>query len=83
MDDLSSKLDGSDLERNESSSFFKNNTVNDFSWRNLTVTVKDRHTKQPRNLMMESAGQFSKVGGYFPELYVSIPDEHPINSTNE
>ncbi|GKZ17013.1 hypothetical protein AbraIFM66951_005741 [Aspergillus brasiliensis] len=51
MDGLSSKLDGSDLERNEAPSFFKNNTVNDFSWRNLTVTVKDRHTKQPRNLI--------------------------------
>ncbi|GKZ74480.1 hypothetical protein AnigIFM50267_000716 [Aspergillus niger] len=56
MDDLSSKLDGSDLERNESSSFFKNNTVNDFSWRNLTVTVKDRHTKQPRNLIDRISG---------------------------
>lgn len=32
---------------------------------------------------MGSAGQSSKVGGYFPELYVPIPDEHPINSTNE
>ncbi|OJJ76293.1 hypothetical protein ASPBRDRAFT_116544 [Aspergillus brasiliensis CBS 101740] len=51
MDGLSSKLDGSDLERNEAPSFFKNNTVNDFSWRDLTVTVKDRHTKQPRNLI--------------------------------
>ncbi|OJZ91929.1 hypothetical protein ASPFODRAFT_121450 [Aspergillus luchuensis CBS 106.47] len=51
MDGLSSKLDGSDLERNEATSFFKNNTVNDFSWRDLTVTVKDRHTKQPRNLI--------------------------------
>ncbi|RAH59944.1 ABC transporter [Aspergillus piperis CBS 112811] len=51
MDDLSSKLDGSDLERNEATSFFKNNTVNNFSWRDLTVTVKDRHTKQPRNLI--------------------------------
>ncbi|PWY71858.1 ABC transporter [Aspergillus eucalypticola CBS 122712] len=51
MDDLSSKLDGSDLERNEATSFFRNNTVNNFSWRDLTVTVKDRHTKQPRNLI--------------------------------
>ncbi|PYH36070.1 putative ABC transporter [Aspergillus neoniger CBS 115656] len=51
MDDLSSKLDGSDLERNEATGFFKNNTVNNFSWRDLTVTVKDRHTKQPRNLI--------------------------------
>ncbi|GLA60598.1 hypothetical protein AtubIFM54640_001077 [Aspergillus tubingensis] len=51
MNDLSSKLDGSDLERNEATSFFRNNTVNNFSWRDLTVTVKDRHTKQPRNLI--------------------------------
>ncbi|GAQ34620.1 ABC transporter [Aspergillus niger] len=51
MDDLSSKLDGSDLERNEATSFFRNNTVNNFSWSDLTVTVKDRHTKQPRNLI--------------------------------
>ncbi|PLB40266.1 putative ABC transporter [Aspergillus candidus] len=33
-----------------------NNTVHDFSWTDLTVTVKDRRTKQPRNLIDASSG---------------------------
>ncbi|RAK97266.1 putative ABC transporter, partial [Aspergillus ibericus CBS 121593] len=55
---LSPKLEGSepDLERNEDHRFFRNNTVSSFSWHDLTVTVKDRHTKQPRNLIEGISG---------------------------
>ncbi|KKK16560.1 ABC transporter [Aspergillus rambellii] len=44
-------LDNRDLERNEGHDFLMNNTVQTFSWNDLTVTVKDRRTKQPRNLI--------------------------------
>jgi hypothetical protein len=41
-----------DLERNESGQFFlRNQTVQEFSWKALTVTIKDRETKGPRNLI--------------------------------
>ncbi|KAF9884887.1 hypothetical protein FE257_000954 [Aspergillus nanangensis] len=36
--------------------FLLNNTVQSFSWTDLTVTVKDRRTKQPRNLIDGSSG---------------------------
>lgn len=77
MDDRSSKLDGSDLERNESSSFFKNNTVNDFSWRNLTVTVKDRHTKQPRNLIDGISGSVQQGWWLLPGTLCIHPGRTP------
>ncbi|KAL4961981.1 putative ABC transporter [Aspergillus stella-maris] len=40
-----------DLERNDADQFLMNHSVRDFSWNDLTVTVKDRRTKQPRNLI--------------------------------
>ncbi|QKX61298.1 uncharacterized protein TRUGW13939_08446 [Talaromyces rugulosus] len=36
--------------------FLVNNTVQDFSWKGLTVTVKDRATKEPRQLISEISG---------------------------
>ncbi|PYI08514.1 PEP carboxykinase-like protein [Aspergillus sclerotiicarbonarius CBS 121057] len=55
---LSPKLEGPDpdLERNEDHRFFRNNTVSSFSWHDLTVSVKDRHTKQSRNLIEGISG---------------------------
>ncbi|OJJ31565.1 hypothetical protein ASPWEDRAFT_118735 [Aspergillus wentii DTO 134E9] len=44
-------LDGPDLESNESNHFLANETVKNFAWDGLTVTVKDRQTKEPRNLI--------------------------------
>lgn len=44
-----------DLERNEHQ-FLMNHAVQTFSWTDLTVTVKDRRTKQPRNLIDGSSG---------------------------
>ncbi|CAG8351186.1 unnamed protein product [Penicillium salamii] len=40
-----------DLERNDGGDFLMNQTVQNFSWRDLTVTVKDRETKQSRDLI--------------------------------
>ncbi|KAL2863413.1 putative ABC transporter [Aspergillus lucknowensis] len=44
-------LNTRDLERNEGHQFLLNHSVQSFSWSDLTVTVKDRRTKQPRNLI--------------------------------
>ncbi|KAL4920083.1 P-loop containing nucleoside triphosphate hydrolase protein [Aspergillus aurantiobrunneus] len=44
-------LETRDLERNDGHQFLMNNSVQNFSWTDLTVTVKDRRTKQPRNLI--------------------------------
>ncbi|GES57307.1 ABC transporter [Aspergillus terreus] len=52
------KLNGNhtpDLEGNEHQ-FLMNHSVHSFSWSDLTVTVKDRRTKQPRNLIDGSSG---------------------------
>ncbi|KAI9043872.1 putative ABC transporter [Aspergillus affinis] len=48
-------LDSPDLEQNEHQ-FLMNQAVQTFSWTDLTVTVKDRRTKQPRNLIEGSSG---------------------------
>ncbi|KAJ6049236.1 uncharacterized protein N7446_007435 [Penicillium canescens] len=45
-----------DLECNDNGHFLVNQTVHDFSWRGLTVTVKDRETKQSRDLINDIAG---------------------------
>lgn len=51
----SNGLDSPDLEQNEHQ-FLMNQAVETFSWTDLTVTVKDRRTKQPRNLIDGSSG---------------------------
>jgi hypothetical protein len=46
-----------DVEKaDDGSLFLVNNTVQDFSWKDLTVTVKDRATKEPRQLISEISG---------------------------
>ena len=45
-----------DLERNDTNDFLMNNIVHDFTWSGLTVSVKDRQTKQPRNLIEDISG---------------------------
>ncbi|KAJ6138892.1 hypothetical protein N7471_005378 [Penicillium samsonianum] len=45
-----------DLERNDSGHFLMNETVRNFSWQGLTVTVKDRETKSPRDLINDISG---------------------------
>ncbi|KAB8264376.1 P-loop containing nucleoside triphosphate hydrolase protein [Aspergillus pseudonomiae] len=53
--DQASPPDTLDLERNDNQ-FLMNNTVQSFTWDNLTVTVKDRRTKEPRNLIEGCSG---------------------------
>ncbi|KNG91707.1 ABC transporter [Aspergillus nomiae NRRL 13137] len=53
--DQASPPDTLDLERNDHQ-FLMNNTVQSFTWDNLTVTVKDRRTKEPRNLIEGCSG---------------------------
>jgi hypothetical protein len=45
-----------DLECNDNGNFLVNQTVHDFSWQGLTVTVKDRETKQSRDLINDISG---------------------------
>ncbi|KAJ5662792.1 hypothetical protein N7462_011718 [Penicillium macrosclerotiorum] len=48
---------GTDLERNdEGSRFLMNHVVQSFAWTGLTVTVKDRQTKQARDLINDIGG---------------------------
>jgi hypothetical protein len=44
-----------DLERNDGR-FLMNHSVKNFSWSGLTVTVKDRQTKTPRDLICDIGG---------------------------
>ena len=45
-----------DLERNDTGHFLMNETVRNFSWQGLTVTVKDRETKKARDLINNISG---------------------------
>ncbi|KAJ5486714.1 hypothetical protein N7530_001014 [Penicillium desertorum] len=45
-----------DLERNDSGHFLMNETVRNFSWQGLTITVKDRETKKARDLINDISG---------------------------
>ncbi|OQE29127.1 hypothetical protein PENFLA_c004G05346 [Penicillium flavigenum] len=45
-----------DLERNDSGHFLMNETVRNFSWQGLTVTVKDRESKKARDLINDITG---------------------------
>lgn len=46
-----------DLERNRSGqAFLMNNTVHNFAWKNVIVTVKDRQTKRMRDLICDING---------------------------
>ncbi|RJE25448.1 transporter [Aspergillus sclerotialis] len=49
-------VSSTDLERNEKNQFLMNHTVQDFSWSGLTVTVKDRQTKNVRDLICDISG---------------------------
>lgn len=55
-----SSLSSGDLERNEKNQFLMNHTVQDFSWSGLTVTVKDRQTKQDRDLICDVNGSIQQ-----------------------
>ncbi|CDM34368.1 unnamed protein product [Penicillium roqueforti FM164] len=50
-----------DLERNDTGHSLMNQTVQNFSWQGLTVTVKDRETKRSRDLV--SSGELVALMG--------------------
>ncbi|EAW14323.1 putative ABC transporter [Aspergillus clavatus NRRL 1] len=49
-----------DLERNGGNQFLSNQTVHNFAWNDLTVTVKDRRTKKPLNLIDGICGNIQR-----------------------
>jgi hypothetical protein len=49
-----------DLERNDRDQFLVNHTVHNFAWNDLTVTVKDRRTKKPLNLIEGISGSIQQ-----------------------
>lgn len=52
---------GSDLEANgDEHPFLMNETVEHFSWKAVTVTVKDRETKQPKAILSGASGYVNK-----------------------
>lgn len=57
-----------DLERNEKNQFLMNHTVQDFSWSGLTVTVKDRETKNARDLICDVSGSIQQGKTWFTLL---------------
>lgn len=52
-----------DLEKMAGSEYahLTNTSVRSFSWENITVTVKDRHTRQPKDILSDVNG-FVKAG---------------------
>lgn len=55
----------------DGSRFLVNNTVQGFSWKDLTVTVKDRATRQPRQLISAITGSVQQGTLQLPFAYLS------------
>lgn len=68
-------LNARDLEQNDGHNFLMNNSVQSFSWNDLTVTVKDRRTKQPRNLIENINGSVQQ--GACRTLHLTFLSIHP------
>ncbi len=49
----------------------ENTTVHNFSWQDVTITVKDRATKQPKAIL-EKVNGFVNAGKTFEELSSSL-----------
>lgn len=61
MDGEACSSQSRDLESNNAANvFLKNSTVRNFSWKDLIVTVKDRETKQMRDLLNNVSGYASQ-----------------------
>lgn len=61
-----------DLERNDSGHFLMNETVQNFSWQGLTVTVKDRETKKSRDLINDISGDVQHGLLSLSMIYIKI-----------
>ena len=46
-----------DVEHNAPSGSLFNSTIKTFSWHDITVTVDDRQTKQPKDLLHNVSGE--------------------------
>ncbi|KAK2804510.1 hypothetical protein FQN50_006585 [Emmonsiellopsis sp. PD_5] len=58
---LNPKTTASDLESNSSDhAFLTNETVQSFSWKGVSVTVKDRETKQPKTILDNASGHVTQ-----------------------
>lgn len=57
-----------DLERNDARHFLTNASVSQFSWNGLNVTVKDRQTKEPRDLIHDISGDV-RQGMYLADFF--------------
>lgn len=60
-----------DLERNDGGDFLLNQTVQSFSWQDLTVTVRDRETKKSRDLISAISGEAQRGMFQVQNLYQS------------
>lgn len=50
-----------DTERNQSEQgFLLNESISHISWQQLTVTVKDRQTKEPKDLIRDVSGSIGR-----------------------
>jgi hypothetical protein len=45
-----------DIEQRIADIYLQNTTVNNFSWKSITVNVKDHKTKQPKALLHDVSG---------------------------
>lgn len=62
----------SDTERQTSNEFYMfNDVVRSLSWSNVTLTVEDRSTKQPRDLISRVNGRV-QAGEYVPSPHVQV-----------
>ena len=53
----------SDLEKSVSHDYMTNSDVDEMTWTNISVTVTDKNTKQPKLLLSSVSGQL-KAGGF-------------------
>lgn len=60
--------DSLDVEKEAGSNYahLTNTSIHSFSWENVTVTVKDRQTKQPKDIL-SSVNGIVKAGNYVPQ----------------
>lgn len=61
-----------DLERGDNTDFLRNTVVGDFSWQGLTVTVKDRETKDSRDLINGVSGDVRQGMCFFLLFFLAF-----------
>ena len=65
-----SQLDsGVDIEKTVTNTHLQNTTVKDFAWRDITVTVKDKKTKESK-VLLKGVNGVIKAGTAYPSDYL-------------